>query len=141
MSWRIIESTPIVGPMASGHDGRRGDEDGKGSTPDVHSPVQCRGGAGPRVPVVEVAPDLMPSGTFLLRFILLDRVGFSPFLVFLEGGLAGFVLRKSGVYPTGCHIAVRAKNVESVILKRLPAEFHTDRQGIIASAGFDRDLR
>ena len=35
--------------------------------------------------------------TALLRLVLLDWVGFSPFLVFFEGGLAGFDFRETGV--------------------------------------------
>ena len=75
------------------------------------------------------------------RLVLVDQVGFSPLLVFLEGGLAGFVFREAGVNPAVEHIALRAEDVEAVILKRLPAEFHTDRQGVVARAGFDPDLR
>jgi len=80
------------------------------------------------------------SSFFNLWLVLWDRVGFSPFLVFFESGFAGFVFGESGVFPIVELIAVRAENVEAVFLKRLPAEFHTDRQRVIASAGFDRDL-
>jgi hypothetical protein len=80
------------------------------------------------------------SSFFNRWLVLWDRVGFSPLLVLLEGGLAGFVLCESGEPPAVELIAVRAENVEAVFLKRLPAEFHADRQGVIASAGFDRDL-